>query len=72
MDFRPLIRDIPDFPKPGVLFKDITPLLADPTAFRASVEALAERFGPDQFDAIAAAVLPGAIGDLLPVICVGA
>ena len=28
-----LIRDIPDFPKPGILFKDITPLLADPAAF---------------------------------------
>ena len=59
MDFRPLIRDIPDFPKPGVLFKDITPLLADPTAFRASVEALAERYGPGQFDAIAAAEARG-------------
>ena len=30
-----LIRDIPDFPKPGILFKDITPLLAEPAAFRA-------------------------------------
>ena len=59
MDLRPFIRDIPDFPKPGVLFKDITPLLADPTAFRASVEALAERFGPDSFDAIAAAEARG-------------
>ena len=44
VDFRPFIRDIPDFPKPGILFKDITPLLADPTAFRASVERLAERY----------------------------
>jgi len=39
--FDSLIRDIPDFPKPGVLFKDITPLLADHDAFTAVVEALA-------------------------------
>ncbi|HEX6597518.1 MAG TPA: adenine phosphoribosyltransferase [Acidimicrobiales bacterium] len=38
------IRDIPDFPKPGVVFKDITPLLADPDAFTAVVDDLAEHF----------------------------
>ncbi len=37
------IRDIPDHPKPGILFKDITPLLADGPAFRATIELLAER-----------------------------
>jgi adenine phosphoribosyltransferase len=37
-----LIRDVPDFPQPGVMFKDITPLLADHDAFTAVVEALAE------------------------------
>ena len=36
-----LIRDIPDYPKPGVVFKDITPLLGDRTAFAACVDALA-------------------------------
>lgn len=36
-----LIRDVPDFPNPGVVFKDITPLLADPTAFRMVVHAIA-------------------------------
>ncbi|WP_371651266.1 MULTISPECIES: adenine phosphoribosyltransferase [unclassified Streptomyces] len=36
------IRDVPDYPKPGVLFKDITPLLADPAAFAALTDALAE------------------------------
>ncbi|WP_432092489.1 adenine phosphoribosyltransferase [Streptomyces sp. bgisy100] len=36
------IRDVPDYPKPGVMFKDITPLLADPAAFSALTEALAE------------------------------
>jgi adenine phosphoribosyltransferase len=37
-----LIRDVPDFPQPGVLFKDITPLLADHDGFSAVVEALAD------------------------------
>jgi adenine phosphoribosyltransferase len=36
------IRDVPDFPKPGVTFKDITPILADPTLFSAVVDVLAE------------------------------
>jgi adenine phosphoribosyltransferase len=40
------IRDIPDYPKPGILFKDITPLLADAAAFRAVVHALASGHGP--------------------------
>ena len=40
------IRDVPDFPKPGILFKDITPLLADPAAFQASIEQLAARIAP--------------------------
>ncbi|HEU4916930.1 MAG TPA: adenine phosphoribosyltransferase [Acidimicrobiia bacterium] len=39
-----LIRDIPDFPEPGVVFKDITPVLADREAFAALVDALAEPF----------------------------
>ena len=39
-----LVRDIPDFPKPGITFKDITPLLADPVAFRAAVDGIADRF----------------------------
>jgi len=34
------IRDVPDFPKPGILFKDITPLLGDPAALQAAIEAL--------------------------------
>ena len=40
------IRDIPDYPQPGVVFKDITPLLAAPPAFAAVVDALAGVFGP--------------------------
>jgi adenine phosphoribosyltransferase len=38
------IRDVPDFPKPGIVFKDITPLLADPDALRTTVDALAGHF----------------------------
>ena len=40
------IRDIPDYPQPGVVFKDITPLLADGTAFNAVVDGLAATYGP--------------------------
>lgn len=40
------IRDIPDFPSPGIVFKDITPLLADPIALAAVVEALSAGTGP--------------------------
>jgi adenine phosphoribosyltransferase len=43
-DFRAFVRDIPDFPKPGIVFKDITPLLADAGAFRAAVDAFVERY----------------------------
>jgi adenine phosphoribosyltransferase len=39
------IRDVPDYPQPGILFKDITPLLADPAALRQVVEALGTGFG---------------------------
>lgn len=42
-DIKGLIRDVPDFPKPGIVFKDITPLLADPEGFKATIEHLAER-----------------------------
>src|SRR6266705_5912199 len=43
---RTRVRDIPDYPQRGVVFKDITPLLADGPAFRAVVDALAESYGP--------------------------
>ena len=45
-DLRSFIRDVTDFPKPGVLFKDITPLLGDAEAFGDVVEAMAAAFGP--------------------------
>ncbi len=43
-----LIRDVPDFPKPGILFKDVTPLLGDGNAFRLTTDLLAERVAPDR------------------------
>ena len=44
IDLRSRIRDIPDFPKAGIVFKDITPLLADGPAFRAMVDRFVERY----------------------------
>jgi adenine phosphoribosyltransferase len=41
-----LVRDVPDYPQPGVVFKDITPLLADGPAFAAVIEGLAALYGP--------------------------
>jgi adenine phosphoribosyltransferase len=46
------IRDIPDFPKPGVVFKDITPLLSDGEAFTAAVDAVAEHFAGQHIDKV--------------------
>jgi adenine phosphoribosyltransferase len=43
-DLSTFIRDVPDFPKKGIIFKDITPLLRSPEAFRASIQMLAEPF----------------------------
>lgn len=44
MNLGKLIRDIPDFPKPGIIFKDITPILGDPDAFRQCIDELAAAF----------------------------
>lgn len=46
------IRTIPDFPKPGILFKDITPLLADPRLFRGTIDLLTAPFSPGMVDAV--------------------
>jgi adenine phosphoribosyltransferase len=59
MDLKAFIRDVPDFPKPGVLFKDIMPLLANPAAFAVSIDALCGRYPVDAVDAIAAAEARG-------------
>ncbi|MGE4293238.1 MAG: adenine phosphoribosyltransferase [Desulfovibrio sp.] len=59
MNLRSCIRDIPDYPKEGVVFFDITPLLNDPDAFRYTVDALAERFADCGATKIAAAEARG-------------
>ncbi len=53
------IRSIPDFPKPGILFRDITPLLASPRALRQAVRQMGERFRGRGIDVIAAAEARG-------------
>lgn len=57
----PLIREIPDFPKPGVLFKDITPLLADPAGLALAVEFMANPFRKSDVDIVVGAESRGFI-----------
>ena len=61
IDLAAKIRDIPDFPKPGIVFKDIMPLLADPTALAETVDRLAEWAEPRQPDIILGAEARGFI-----------
>ncbi len=49
-ELRRYIRDIPDFPKPGILFRDLTPLLANPAALKLAIQALAEPFTEARID----------------------
>ncbi|MDB6152069.1 MAG: adenine phosphoribosyltransferase [Chthoniobacteraceae bacterium] len=49
---RDAIRDIPDFPKPGIVFKDITPILADPQLFKLSIDGFVEATRPLRVDKI--------------------
>ncbi|MCW2959879.1 MAG: apt [Thermoleophilia bacterium] len=58
-NYEDLIRDVPDFPKPGILFKDIMPMLADGPAFRAVVDALAEQARPWKPDLVLGAEARG-------------
>jgi len=60
-DLSAKIRDIPDFPKPGIVFKDIMPLLADPASFRDTVDALAAFAEPRKPDVIMGAEARGFI-----------
>jgi adenine phosphoribosyltransferase len=57
----PLIRDIPDFPKPGIVFKDITPLLADPAGLALAVELMANPFRKSRVDIVVGAESRGFI-----------
>lgn len=53
MDLKSYIRDVPDFPKPGILFRDISPLLASAVAWKAAVDRLAEAIAPYKPDLLA-------------------
>jgi adenine phosphoribosyltransferase len=61
VDLRDFVRDIPDFPRPGIVFKDITPLLLDPRALDAAVAALAYRARGLEPDLVVAAEARGFI-----------
>jgi adenine phosphoribosyltransferase len=52
MDLKKYIRDVPDFPKKGILFKDITTLIKDPAAFRQAIDAIVERYKGETIDKI--------------------
>ena len=54
LDLTAYIRDVPDFPKPGIVFKDITPLLKDPAALEAAVKALAAPYRDANLESVAA------------------
>jgi adenine phosphoribosyltransferase len=67
-----LIRDIPDFPKPGILFRDITPLLADPSGLALSVELLANPFRGKNVDLVVGAESRGFIFGTAVACCLSA
>ena len=52
VDLAAHIRDIPDFPKPGIVYKDITPLLADRVAFASVVDGIADHFADQSIDVV--------------------
>jgi adenine phosphoribosyltransferase len=61
IDLHDYIRNIPDFPKPGIMFKDITPLLSSPHAFHQAIDQLERQFRGRGIDVIAAAEARGFI-----------
>jgi len=61
MDLTQYIRSVPDFPKPGILFRDITPLLGNPAAFREAIRQMAAAFEGTPIDVVAAAEARGFI-----------
>ena len=71
-DLKRLIRDVPDFPKPGILFRDITPLLADPAGLALSVELLANPFRGKNVDLVVGAESRGFIFGTAVACCLSA
>lgn len=70
IDLRHLVRTIPDYPKPGILFRDVTTLMGNAEGFKASVEAMAAPYLDDKIDAVAGIeargfILGGAVADRL-------
>ena len=61
LDLRDRVRDVPDFPKPGIVFKDLMPLVADATYFRETIDRLADLARPRQPDIILGAEARGFI-----------
>jgi adenine phosphoribosyltransferase len=61
IDLRTKIRDVPDFPKQGIVFKDVMPLIADPAAFRQTIDQLSAWAGPRTPDVILGAEARGFI-----------
>jgi adenine phosphoribosyltransferase len=59
IDLTQFVRDVRDFPKPGIVFKDITPLLANPVAFEAAIDQMADAFRDQDIDVIATAEARG-------------
>ena len=71
-DLKRLIRDIPDFPKPGILFRDITPLLANPSGLALSIELLANPFRGKNIDLVIGAESRGFIFGTAVACCLSA
>ena len=67
-----LIRDIPDFPKPGVMFRDITPLLADPSGLALAIELLANPYRGKNIDLVVGAESRGFIFGTAVACCLSA
>jgi adenine phosphoribosyltransferase len=67
-----LIRDIPDFPKPGILFRDITPMLADPSGLALAIELLANPFRGKNIDLVVGAESRGFIFGTAVACCLSA
>ncbi len=61
IDLRASVRDVPDFPQPGIVFKDVMPLIADADTFRATIDRLAEWSRPREPDVILGAEARGFI-----------
>jgi adenine phosphoribosyltransferase len=69
---RRLIRDIPDYPKPGILFRDITPLLADPPGLALAIELMANPFRGKNIDLVVGAESRGFIFGTAVACCLSA